>query len=156
MFLRLLAAFILVPIIELYLLLQVATWTSAGTTFLLVLITGIIGSALARREGILAWRKFQQAVGDGRMPSQEIQDGMMIVFAGALLLTPGLLTDTVGFILLTPPGRTFVRKFVIGRYLNRMNLKFTTTSFGGFQSESTSPNDDPMTVDAVRAEKKSS
>ena len=155
MFLRLLAVFVFVPLLELYLLLQLASWTSPGATFLLVLVTGIIGSALAKREGVIAWRKFQQAVSEGRVPSKEIQDGMMIVFAGALLLTPGVLTDLVGFFLLLPPGRAFVRKFVIGRYANRMNLKFTATTFRGSQSASTSSSDDPMTVDAASVERKS-
>ena len=132
MFLRLLAAFILIPLIELFLLLKLAAATSVWTTFLLVIITGIIGSLLAKREGVMAWRKFHQALAEGRMPGQEIQDGLMIVFAAALLLTPGLLTDAVGFFLLVPPGRALVRKFVLRRYLKGAQWKFTST-----QTEST-------------------
>ena len=95
MFTRLLAAFILVPLIELMLLIQLATYTSLGTTIILVIVTGILGSWLARREGVIAWFRFQSALAEGRAPSHEIQDGLMIVFAAALLLTPGLLTDAV-------------------------------------------------------------
>ena len=110
MFFKLLAAFILIPLIELYLLLQVAEHTSVATTVLIVILTGVIGSMLARREGAMAWFRFHAAVDEGRMPSREIQDGLLIVFAGALLLTPGLLTDTLGFALLIPTGREWVRK----------------------------------------------
>ena len=126
MFFKLLAAFILIPLIELYLLLQVAQYTSVGMTILLVVLTGVIGSYLARREGAMAWFRFHSAVADGRMPSREIQDGLMIVFAGALLLTPGLLTDVLGFTLLTPVGREWIRKIVVNRYLRRFDIRVTT------------------------------
>ncbi|QDV88875.1 FxsA family protein [Planctomycetes bacterium TBK1r] len=115
MLLRLLLLFITVPLVELYLLLQLAGFTGAGPTFLLVIITGIIGSWLAKREGLIAWQKFQLALAEGRMPSREIQDGLMIVFSAALLLTPGLLTDIVGFVMLVPVGRNLIRKFVLSR-----------------------------------------
>lgn len=115
MLLRLLLLFITVPLVELYLLLQLADFTGAGPTFLLVIITGIIGSWLAKREGLIAWQKFQLALAEGRMPSREIQDGLMIVFSAALLLTPGLLTDIVGFVMLVPVGRNLIRKFVLSR-----------------------------------------
>lgn len=156
MFLRLLAAFIIVPLVELFLLLKLASWTSPGATFLLVLVTGIIGSALAKREGVLAWRKFHLAMAEGRVPGREIQDGVMIVLAAAFLLTPGLITDTVGFILLVPPGRAFVRKFVIGRYLNRMNFHVSSVQTDAPQPGSTPTQDDPMTVDAANVRRKSS
>lgn len=128
MFFKLLAAFILIPLVELYLLLRVAQYTSVGMTILLVILTGVIGSVLARREGAMAWFRFHSAVAEGRVPSREIQDGLMIVFAGALLLTPGLLTDALGFTLLVPAGREWIRKAVVHRYLRRFNIHVTTTS----------------------------
>ena len=115
MLLRLLILFITVPLVELYLLLQLASVTGAGATFGLVIVTGIIGSWLAKREGVMAWQKFHAALGQGRVPDREIQDGLMIVFAAALLLTPGLLTDTVGFVLLIPIGRDLIRRLVLSR-----------------------------------------
>lgn len=133
MFLRLLAAFIIVPLVELYLLLQLASVTSVATTFAIVVITGIIGTMLARREGMMAWFRFQTALAEGRMPSKEIQDGLMIVFAAALLLTPGLLTDFLGFTLLIPAGRELIRRLVLKRYIGRFNVQ--VTSFDGFQAE---------------------
>lgn len=123
MFLRLLAAFIVIPLVELYLLLQVADATSVGATFLIVIGTGILGSWLARREGAMAWFRFQEALAQGRAPSKEIQDGLMIVFAAALLLTPGLLTDAVGFTLLIPPGRAFIRRYVLSRFMRGFKVQ---------------------------------
>ena len=126
MLLRLLAAFIVVPLVELYLLLQLAGATSPLTAFAIVIITGIIGSYLARREGVNAWFRFQSALSEGRMPSREIQDGLMIVFAAALLLTPGLITDAVGFILLIPFGRNLVRRFVLPRIVGNVKVQVFT------------------------------
>ena len=130
MLIRLLAAFILVPLIELVLLLQLASYTSVWTTIVVVVVTGIIGSMLARREGVMAWFRFQSALAEGRMPSTEIQDGLMIVFAAALLLTPGLLTDAFGFLLLVPIGRDLIRRFVLRRYLNRFHVHVATSHHG--------------------------
>jgi len=113
MLFRLLAAFILIPLIELYLLLQLASVTSVPITIGVVVVTGVLGTFLARREGIMAWIRFRTALAEGRVPSREIQDGLMIVFAAALLLTPGLLTDAVGFLLLIPQGRSLIRRLLL-------------------------------------------
>ncbi|GAA5505539.1 FxsA family protein [Novipirellula caenicola] len=122
MFVRLLAAFIIIPLVELYLLLQLADATSGLTAFAVVIGTGVLGSFLARREGANAWFRFQTALAEGRMPSREIQDGLMIVFAAAMLLTPGLLTDTLGFVLLVPAGRALVRRYVLSRYIGSVRV----------------------------------
>lgn len=132
MLFRLLAAFILVPLIELYLLLQLAEVTNVLITIAVVVGTGILGSFLARREGLMAWYRFRSALAEGRMPAREIQDGFMIVFAAALLLTPGLLTDLLGFTLLVPPGRDLIRRLVLRRYVDR--VRFKVTSYGRSES----------------------
>ncbi len=152
MLFRLLLLFVLVPLVELYLLLQLANVTSAGFTFLVVIVTGILGSALARREGLLAWQKFHAALAEGRMPSQEIQDGLMIVFAAALLLTPGLLTDFLGFTLLIPAGRNLIRRQVLSRFFRGFGSVQVHTSVyqggdGYVRSENRTSMDDPMTVE---------
>lgn len=126
MLIRLLAAFVVIPLVELYLLLKLASFTSVGTTIMVVVVTGVIGSMLARREGLMAWFRFQSALDEGRMPSREIQDGLMIVFAAALLLTPGLLTDALGFTLLIPAGRQLVRQFLVRRYSKKFKVEVTT------------------------------
>lgn len=145
MLLRLLVLFVTVPLVELYLLLQLADATSVAATFLLVIITGIIGSWLAKREGLLAWQKFHAALAEGRMPSREIQDGLMIVFSAALLLTPGLLTDIVGFVMLVPVGRNLVRKWVLSRLFRGFGSVQIHTS--GFESEPLHSFDDSKTVE---------
>lgn len=127
MLFRLLLAFIFVPLIELFLLLRLADATSVVTTISIVIVTGIIGSWLAKREGTGAMYRFRSALAEGRMPGLEIQDGLMIVFAAALLLTPGLLTDALGFTLLAPKGRDFVRRLLVKRYSG--SFKVNVTSF---------------------------
>ena len=156
MLLKLLVAFIVVPLVELYLLFRIAEFTSPLATLALVIITGIIGSFLARREGAMAWFRFQSALGEGRMPSREIQDGLMIVFAAALLLTPGLLTDVLGFTLLIPWGRDIVRRFVLKPYLGQFNVQVVGTN----PMNADSPVDEEMrrsshvTIDAKVVERK--
>lgn len=101
---------VLVPLIELVLLHQLLERTNLGVTFLVVLLTGIVGVSLARRQGMNAWRSAHQQMAQGRSPSSEIMDGVMILIAGAFLMTPGLLTDTAGFSLLIPQVRQVLSK----------------------------------------------
>ncbi|KLU06112.1 FxsA protein [Rhodopirellula islandica] len=135
MFFRLLALLIVVPFIELVLLLRLADETSWLTTLMIVIITGIIGSYLARREGLATWFRFQSAMAQGKMPSREIQDGLMIALAAVLLLTPGLLTDAFGFTLLTPPGRRLIGGWLRRRFAGSFQMR---TFGGGGQPGSTS------------------
>lgn len=99
---KLVLVFILVPLIELTLLVQLYQRTSFGTTLLVVLFTGVLGVSLARRQGLDVWRGIHQQLASGKDPSAEIMNGVMILIAGAFLMTPGLLTDCVGFALLVP------------------------------------------------------
>lgn len=133
MLIRLFAAFVIIPLIELFLLLQLAKYTSVPMTIMVVVVTGILGSILARREGIMAWFRFRSALAEGRMPNREIQDGLMIVFAAALLLTPGLLTDAIGFTLLIPAGRELIRRVVLNRYIKKFKIQVTTSD--AYQTE---------------------
>ena len=133
MLIRLFALFICIPLIELILLLRMADATSWWVTLAVVVITGVIGSVLARREGMAAITRFRKALAEGRMPGREIQDGMMIAFAAALLLTPGLLTDALGFFLLTPFGRRTVGGYLRHRFVGRFQV-YTS----GFQQQTPS------------------
>ena len=153
MFFKLFAAFVIVPLIELALLIKLAELTSIGHTIALVIVTGIIGSYLARREGIMTLQRFHLALGEGRMPSREIQDGLMIVFAAALLLTPGLLTDVIGFTLLIPAGRDLIRRTVLKRYIGRFNVQVNSFGFEQHQSHS-QPSNDPNTIDVDAVSRK--
>ncbi|MEM6910931.1 MAG: FxsA family protein [Verrucomicrobiota bacterium] len=109
MFGRLFLLFLLVPLAELYLFLQVGKVIGLGTTLLLIVGTAFLGAALTRQQGLQALRRFQDASRTGQLPHREIVDGFLILLAGAVLLTPGFLTDAVGFLLLTPAFRGFLR-----------------------------------------------
>lgn len=109
MFLRLLALFILVPIAELYLFMELGGQIGLPRTLAIIVITGILGAALTKSQGARALMRFRQASAEGRLPHKEVLDGLLILLAGAVLLTPGFLTDTVGFLLLVPPVRALIR-----------------------------------------------
>ncbi|MCR9198592.1 MAG: FxsA family protein [Planctomycetaceae bacterium] len=106
MFGRFLLFLILVPLVELALLHQLYQKTDLLTTVVVVLATGIIGLNLARRQGMHAWKAIHLATAAGKTPSREILEGVMILLAGAFLITPGLLTDGVGFAFLIPQVRS--------------------------------------------------
>jgi UPF0716 protein FxsA len=114
--------FILVPFVELYFLIQVGQVIGALWTIVLVMIISFIGSWLVKREGLATLRRAQEQVRSGRVPGTELVDGVLILFAGALLLTPGFITDIVGVALLIPPARVALRGFARRRLAKRMNI----------------------------------
>ncbi len=115
MFRRLVLVFVLVPIVELALLIQMGRWIGLFPTLGLVIVTGVVGAALASHEGLRAWRAFQLDVLEGRLPARSILDGLSIFVGGALLLTPGLVTDLLGFALLVTPTRRWMQEKLIRR-----------------------------------------
>lgn len=116
MFFRLLLLFTLVPLVELWLLIEIGRRTSVPATIALVLTTGALGAWLARSQGVATFARVRREMSDGRMPATALVDGLLILVAGAVLLTPGLLTDLFGFFLLVPAGRTLVRKALAERF----------------------------------------
>jgi len=100
--------FIAVPLVELGLLLQVGAWIGTGPTIALVVVTAIAGASLARWQGLSAIERARTMAAAGRLPAGPVFDGILILLAAALLLTPGILTDIVGFLLLVPGARRFV------------------------------------------------
>ncbi len=124
MFGRLILLFIAIPLIELYLLVQVGEQIGLAATVALVVTTGILGASLARHQGLATWSRFQQESAAGRPPGQTLLNGLLILVAGAVLLTPGLLTDLTGFALLVPPIRArLVRR--LERWLARRVTRVT-------------------------------
>jgi UPF0716 protein FxsA len=115
-------AFILIPLAELAVLIAVGNWIGLVPTLVLLLAVSVAGAWLAKREGLAAWRRFQLALTEGRMPSVEVADGAMILLAGALLLTPGFLSDVIGVLLLLPPTRALARR-VAPRLAERRRLR---------------------------------
>jgi UPF0716 protein FxsA len=114
--------FLLVPLAELYVIIQVGHAIGALDTIALLIIVGAVGGWLVKREGLRVWRRFQQQIQAGAMPNREIADGVMILFAGALLLSPGFLSDIVGIALLLPPVRAVVRAAVMRRAARRAGI----------------------------------
>lgn len=110
MFPRLLLLFTVVPVVELYLLFKIGAQIGLWTTLAIIVATAFIGATLTRLQGAATLIKAQAAAREGRVPTAEILDGIMILIAGAVLLTPGFLTDAFGFALLFPPVRSAVRK----------------------------------------------
>ncbi len=106
----LLLALIVVPLVELYVVVQVGQGLGVLPTLALLLVVSLLGAALLRREGARTWRAFRGATAAGRVPAGEVVEGAVVLFAGALLLTPGFVTDAVGLLLLLPPVRVLVRR----------------------------------------------
>ena len=111
-FTALLALFIALPLCELGLLLKVGEFLGWRGTIALVVVTGVVGVTLARLEGTRVLINIQRDLAQGRMPAPYLLDGVMILLAGALLITPGLITDTVGFLLLIPVCRAAVKQWL--------------------------------------------
>ena len=116
MLLRLLLLFTLVPLTELALLIEVGQRVGTWLTIAIVLATGLAGAVLTRLIGLRVVGRIREALGQGRLPGEELVDGLLVVVAGALLLTPGLLTDVTALALLTPPGRRLARGWLKRRF----------------------------------------
>lgn len=123
MFFKLLILFISVPIIELFLLIEVGKKISWELTVLIIFITAIIGARLTKIQGSQTIRNVQSALRLGKIPHREVLDGLMILVAGAILLTPGFLTDFVGFCLLIPKLRSYLQKFLKNFLKNKMIVR---------------------------------
>jgi UPF0716 protein FxsA len=112
--------FIVVPIAELYVIIQVGQLIGVVPTLFLLLADALLGSWLLKHEGREAWRRFNEALAGRRFPGREVADGALIIVGGTLLLTPGFITDIFGLFLLLPPTRAITRRllkrFTIGRF----------------------------------------
>ena len=116
---------IVTPLIELALLLTLADYTSPWFTLAFVILTGVLGAVLLRYQGLFAWRNVQRDLREGRMPTDSLLDGVMIIVAAVLLITPGVLTDLFGITLLIPPCRRFYR-WLLSRWF-KARFKVHTT-----------------------------
>jgi UPF0716 protein FxsA len=116
----LLLLFLIVPIVELYVIIQVGQAIGALPTLALLVGISIAGAWLVRREGIGVWQRAQGQLQRGEMPTTELIDGVLILVAGALMLTPGFVTDGVGLFLLLPPTRALMRTALVRRYRGRL------------------------------------
>jgi UPF0716 protein FxsA len=114
--------FIVVPFAEIYVLLQVGHAIGVANTLGLLILVSVVGAWLAKREGLGVIRRMQRSIEAGRVPGAELVDGFLILFAAALMLTPGFLTDIVAIFLLLPPVRAVVRREIRRRVARRIEI----------------------------------
>jgi UPF0716 protein FxsA len=118
--------FLVVPIAELYVIYLVGDAIGIWLTLGLLAADSILGSLLLRTQGRSVWRRFNRELERGRMPHREVLDGVLVIFGGAFLITPGFITDVVGLVLLIPPTRAVVRRLVV----RRLGRRFATSVAG--------------------------
>ena len=118
----LVALFVAVPIAELAVIIQVGQAIGVWWTIAILVADSILGSLLMRSQGRAAWRRFSDALAAGRTPAREVADGVLVIFGGALLLTPGFLSDVCGLLLLLPPTRAVIRRLFLRQAMRRLTL----------------------------------
>ena len=133
MFKLLFTAFIVIPIIEIYLLIQVGGIIGAGWTIFIVIGTAILGANLLKQQGLATWTRLNQSMAQGQLPPTILVEGILLLLSGAFLLTPGFFTDAIGFLFLTP----FVRK-AIATYLLRQGVFMASGRYSAYSSQTTS------------------
>lgn len=126
----LLLLFILLPIAELWLIIEIGGAIGVLPTLALLIVDSLVGAALARSQSRAAWERFNRALAEGRIPAKEVFDGAMIIMGGALLLTPGFITDVFGLVLLIPPTRAVIRGFLTRLVGRRGAVAFRVAEFG--------------------------
>jgi UPF0716 protein FxsA len=114
--------FIAVPIAELYLIYLVGDAIGVLPTLLLLAADSLLGSFLLRSQGRSVWNRFNEAIADGRVPRREVMDGVLVIFGGAFLITPGFITDVLGLTLLIPPTRSAIRRMLERRIGRRVQV----------------------------------
>ena len=117
--------FILVPIVELAIIIQVGQAVGVWWTIAILIADSILGSLLLRSQGRSVWLRFSREMRAGRPPAREVVDGALVLVGGAMLLTPGFVSDVVGLALLLPPTRAVIRRLVLRRVMVRMTASMT-------------------------------
>jgi UPF0716 protein FxsA len=118
----LVVALVVVPLVEIYVLVQVGQVIGALPTIALLVVMSVVGAWLLRREGARTWRAFRDATAAGRVPAREVADGALVIFGGALLLTPGFATDALGLLCVLPPTRAVLRRALTGLVAKRFGV----------------------------------
>lgn len=120
--LALVVLFIGLPIAELFVIIRVGEAIGLLPTLAILIADSVLGSLLLRSQGRAAWRRFNEALAAARPPAREVMDGALVIFGGALLITPGFLTDILGLVLLLPPTRAVVRRVLVRHFTSRVVL----------------------------------
>jgi len=129
---RILALFLIMPAVELALLMYVSTIIGFWETVAIIVVTGVVGGLLAKHEGLSAWNRLNTKMASGGLPGKELMDGVIILIAGALLITPGVITDVIGFMGLIPPTRALIRKYAMKRFQRKAEDGSMGIYMGGF------------------------
>lgn len=116
MFAKLLVLFTVIPLIELALLIKIGSYFGVIPTVILVAITGVVGVTLARNQGFIVINKIKESIEIGKMPTNNLIEGLLILVGGVMLLTPGILTDTAGFIFIIPGSRKIIRELLKNKF----------------------------------------
>ncbi len=144
MFARLLLAFIIIPLVDLVILVHVGGYLGFGATIAIVVVTGFAGAALAKRQGLRTLNRINAELTAGKMPTSELADGVLILLAGAVLITPGFLTDAFGLLLLVPAFRKLL-KGALGRYFRS---RIVVTDLHGHREPEAGPGSMPDITDS--------
>src|SRR5215213_6075393 len=123
--LLLILLFIAVPIAELAVIIQVGQAIGVWWTIAILIADSILGSLLMRSQGRITWRRFNETLGAGRVPAREVADGVLVIFGGALLLTPGFLSDIFGLLFLLPPTRAVIRRVFLRQAMKRITVSMS-------------------------------
>lgn len=124
---------VIMPILELWLILQVGSFIGAGATIFLILFTAILGAAMLRRQGFSTLFRARQKMDEGQMPAKEMAEGLMLAISGALMLTPGFVTDAIGFSLLMP----WIRSKLIESFQGNIIFAASGNQNQGYSSSTT-------------------
>ena len=140
MFYYLLFLFTVVPLFELYLLVKVGMYLGALNTIGIVVFTGIFGAFLAKMEGLRVLYNVQRDLQEGRMPTSQLIDGLLILIGAVLLITPGILTDMIGFILVIPSTRVFIKVWIKNYFKKIIDKREGVITVDGFMEDKWSHN----------------
>jgi len=147
--------FLVVPLLELAVIIQVGQQIGAAWTIVALVVVSVVGTWLVRREGVRAWSKFRSALQEGRPPTAEVVDGALVLFGGALLLTPGFLTDILGLTLIFPPTRAVVSRAIRARARARLGVGglLGTFSPGRRRAPTAGRGSEPIDVEVVEVKR---
>lgn len=143
--------FLVIPILEIYFLIKVSDIIDVFPTIILVILTAVIGAGLLRQQGISTLARLQQNMGQGKIPAQELIEGVLLAVGGALLMTPGFITDTIGFLCLIPFSRTFIAQAIMKRSADKLKAG-VNAQMGGFTYSSYEEHQTQSNPDIVEGE----
>ena len=145
----LLVFFILLPIVEITLLIDIGSNIGAGATILLIIATAVVGVGLVRYQGLSILKDAQIQISKGQPPAKALAHGILVLLAGLMLIIPGFFTDGIGFLLLLPPVRSLLLDFVVGSIMTEFTSDFSAKFYSGAFSQNMGAHPAPVNDDDV-------